>query len=71
MDENSRSFGEELRFARMRVHTKRIELSKEINLSTNQLKNIEATPSMQSVPRILFALRKKGVDLNALFDKFI
>lgn len=71
MDKDIRSFGEELKFARMRVHTKRTELSDEIKLSTNQIKNIEASPSMQSVPRILFALRKKGVDLNALFDKFL
>jgi len=71
MAEKIPNFGEVLRIERIRVHVKKTELSKEINLSTNQINNIEATPSMQSVPRFLLFLRKKGVDLNALFDKFI
>jgi len=64
-------FGEELRIERIKVHVKKTVLSKEINLSANQINNIEAAPSMQSGPRFLLFLRKKGVDLNALFDKFI
>lgn len=72
MDEQKKiSFGEELRVERLRQHIKKTELSKEINLSTNQIKNIEAAPLLQSVPRYLLFLRKKGVDLNNFFDKFI
>ena len=70
ISENTPSFGGELRIARIRLHTKKTELSKEIDLSPNQINNIEASPSMQSVPRYLMFLRKKGVDLNEFFDKF-
>lgn len=70
-DHEKLSFGQELKIKRIRLQTKRTELAKEINLSSNQIYNIESDPSMQSITRYLLFMRKKGVDLNSFFDQFI
>jgi len=62
--------GNELKVERTRLKVKAVVLSDLINVSKQQIYNLEQSDCMNiSVIRYIMFLRKNGVDLNDLFDR--
>ena len=47
------------------------DVSEATGISVKQIRNIEVNGSTGSVAKYLMFLRKRGIDLNVLFDKAI
>lgn len=67
--EQKKALGKQLKMARVWLNVERSEAALETGVSEKQLRNIEVEGSTGSVVKYLLFLRKKGIDLNQLFDK--
>ena len=70
-EEQKKAFGTQLKMARVWLNHQVSDVSEETGISVKQIWNIEANGSTGSVAKYLMFLRKKGIDLNVLFDKAI
>ena len=70
-EEQKKAFGKQLKMARVWLNHQVSDVSEETGISVKQIWNIEANGSTGSVAQYLMFLRKKGIDLNVLFDKAI
>ena len=70
-EEQKKAFGNQLKMARVWLNHQVSDVSEETGISVKQIWNIEANGSTGSVAKYLMFLRKKGIDLNVLFDKAI
>lgn len=70
-EEQKKAFGKQLKMARVWLNHQVSDVSEETGISVKQIWNIEANGSTGSVVKYLMFLRKKGIDLNVLFDKAI
>lgn len=70
-EEQKKAFGKQLKMARVWLNLQGSEVSEETGISVKQIWNIEANGSTGSVAKYLMFLRRKGIDLNVLFDKAI
>ena len=70
-EEQKKAFGKQLKIARVWLNLQGSEVSEATGISVKQIWNIEANGSTGSVAKYLMFLRRKGIDLNVLFDKVI
>ena len=70
-EEQKKAFGKQLKMARVWLNLQGSEVSEAAGISVKQIWNIEANGSTGSVAKYLMFLRRKGIDLNVLFDKVI
>lgn len=61
--------GNELKVERVRLQLKAKTVAESIEVSPQQLYNIEKSDALNAVVKYLFFLREKGADINGLFDR--
>ena len=62
------NFYQELKIARQRLDITVEEISDILELTPQQIYNVEKKDKLDSVIRYLFVLRAKGYDINKIFD---
>ena len=70
-EEQKKAFGKQLKMARVWLNLQGSDVSEATGISVKQIRNIEVNGSTGSVAKYLVFLRKRGIDLNVLFDKAI
>lgn len=62
------NFGHLIKIERMRLGLSREKVAEELNLNKQSIGHIERTADNHNIVRYLKLLKKKGVDINKLFE---
>ncbi|MDR1364779.1 MAG: hypothetical protein LBJ32_04025 [Oscillospiraceae bacterium] len=66
--EINEKFGTELKIARMRLNLPVTRLAELLDITPQQVYNLEKSDKIHNVIKYLFTLRANNADLNSLFD---